>query len=453
MNQHYHLFACLPFVELAHQAAIQIGPITFWPASKYQENISLHAHLDFQNYINTIGEVKALANKNHEWVNTIKLNPHSTTCVSINNEIPEKEREALLIDSLYLLYFACSFRNLYYGDEIPPFGPFRKMIPASLEFIQNKSNWESIHIKEIDREETLCIHLPDHEICQAFGKMLNAIYTNSLSSNQIGEFKRIIRAIRYLVDRLFQRFVNLFSKELTFSDAIFEPEDVILLTTGFESLFDINDKNAASDFKHKLRPLLHLKYSRPLEIFWKWIDTFYDLKRNIVHGGNTKDSCFKHNPNFQISHLFIGIKLFIYSVYYMLFKNKLISSKSYDPYTPPDFKWIHPEEVLLLFWTEDSLLKKLENFMNQLLEGKGNHEELKAEIHLLSNLFIALQERFFEQPPRTGVTFIPSSKESLKDSINKILSMLEQPLFSGIISDHLSEHLKARLTNNSTQRR
>ena len=138
---------------------------------------------------------------------------------------------------------------------------------------------------------------------------------------------------------------------------------MIFIASSFEALFDINDKQAAADFKHKLRPLLHLKYGKPVELFWKWVDDFYEVKRHIVHGGDhILDPFFRYNPNFEISHILIGIKLFVYSVYYTLFQYRLLHSIHEDPFTPPDFKWIHPEEILLFFWTESFLLHKLSLF-------------------------------------------------------------------------------------------
>ncbi|MBS4163902.1 hypothetical protein PRO82_001210 [Candidatus Protochlamydia amoebophila] len=97
------------------------------------------------------------------------------------------------------------------------------------------------------------------------------------------------------------------------------------------------------------------------------MDDFYKVKRKIIHGGTTPDPLFKLNPNFEISHISIGIKLFIYSVYYMLYRYKLTHSTHADAYTPPDFKGIHSEEVLLFFWTELSLLNKLNVYTKQFL--------------------------------------------------------------------------------------
>ncbi|MCE2982850.1 MAG: hypothetical protein LW832_04700 [Parachlamydia sp.] len=208
------------------------------------------------------------------------------------------------------------------------------------------------------------------------------------------------------------------NKGMHFSDDLFEPEDVIFLASSFEALFDIDDKHMASDFKQKLRPLLHLKFAKPLEIFWKWVDDFYDSRRKILHGGPLPDPQFKLNPNFDISHLLIGIKLFIYSVYYNLHLYGLIKSTHEDAYSPPDFKWIHPEEVLLFFWTEESLLKKIIICLD---ESRANNEENLADLHALMNLFSSMMERYFLRPEQDGILFIPTPLPAIQSMGEKIL--------------------------------
>src|SRR5262249_12038398 len=144
--------------------------------------------------------------------------------------------------------------------EIPSFNAFRKMIPASSDFIQSKHNWQDLYIEENHCEDSICLHLVDSDMCRALGKALEQIYTSSSQDEEsVQASKRLVRSIRYLVDRFFQRFVNLFGKGLHFSDEIFEPEDVIFLASSFEALFDLDPQQPAADFKYKLRTLLHLK--------------------------------------------------------------------------------------------------------------------------------------------------------------------------------------------------
>lgn len=437
----------------------QLGPVVFWSASKFKEFLPSHFCPSFQEYIEVVSQTKIGGNEQEKLlINPISSSLKNATCVLISEDIPPDIRKFLFIDSLYLLYFACTFRSLYYGQEIPSFNPFCKMIPALEEFIKDKPNWENLCIHENEQEEPIYLHIIDPEICQGLGKALEAIYLPSNSEEQelIQAYKRLVRSIRYLVDRFIQRFVNLLGKGLHFSKEIFEPEDIVFLASSFESLFNIdNSQEAAADFKHKLRPLLHLKYSRPVEIFWKWVDEFYKVKHRAIQGDFFLDLLFRLNPNFEVSHIILGIKLFVYSVYYQLFTYQLLRSKHTDPYTPPDFKWIHPEEVLLFFWTEESVLEKISLFIKQYKQAPLK-EELLADMHLLTTLFVSLYDRYYlsKQMKRGEIRFIPSPLSSLIGEINYILKEIKEmqnqdpqssflqfihPYFIEVLEDRLQE--------------
>jgi hypothetical protein len=421
----FNLYACLPFVELAHETSIQLGPVIFWPASKYREFLPKDRHQTFENYFHSIQQVKAqVPNSQDKWINTVKLEPQGTTCISIMDKISLSQCEHVLIDAVYLLYFTCTFRNLYYGQEVPSFDVFRKMIPASWAFISNQANWEHVYIDESLREETVCIHLADAEITQALGQILLVIYTLSGEPGKTEAYKRLVRSIRYLVDRFFQRFVNLFENGLNFSTELFEPEDIIFLSSSFESLLDINDQQTTADFKHKLRPMINFRYGKPVELFWKWVDNFYEAKRKIIHGGASPDPYFRLNPNFEVSHILLGIKLYIYALYFTLYKYGLVSSVHEDAFTPPDFKWIHREEILLFFWTELNLLQRLSLFLKQTQENSEN-KDLVADFRLLSHLFVSMYERYHLMPAQPSLKFIPTSLAEIQKIGEDILSDLK----------------------------
>ncbi len=450
----HEIYACLPFIELASEASIQIGPVSFWPSSKFAGQINAQDEETFQEYLHSIMQVKTqINNEDQHYVNTVTLTPHETTCISVSVDVPVEQRDHVVIDSIYLLFFACTFRNLYYGNEIISFGAFRKMVPASIDFISNKKNWEGLHIDETRRVETACIHLFDEEIYLGLGKALSAVYAKESNYDQetLDGYKCLIRSIRYLVDRFMQRFVNLIDKGLNLNQNLFNPEDILFLASSFESLFNIDDKDPAADFKHKLRPMLHLKYSRPVEIFWKWVDDFYELKRQIIHQGASPHPLFKSNPNFEISHVLLGIKLFIYAVYYKLYQYQLITPIHIDDYTPPDFKWIHPEEILLFFWTESSIIRKLSVFIKR-AQTNTEENELFAEISLLSDLFLSIYERYHLHPIHDHVKFKPSPMSKIESNAKEIIQMLtheeknspQSRLFFSVPSD-LIEALKERL--------
>lgn len=423
MRQSHQLHTCLPFLELGHENVVSIGPISFWPSSRYLEFIDPENIDDFKQYIETVGNIKAI-NQN-SLMTTVQLEPHVMTCVSIDVNIPEDQREFILIDSLYLLYFTCTFRNLYYMNEIPSFSPLRKMVPASMEYIKNKESWIDQYISETQREETLCMNVYDSEMCRSLGKALDAVYTSKKDPDYF--FKRLIRSIRYLIDRSFQRFANLFSSSSNFSDALFEPEDIVFLTSSFEALFDLKEHHASADLKHKLRSLLKLKDSRSLEMFWKWIDDFYQAKRKVIHCGEYPDTVFRMNPNFEVPHIVIGIRLFIYSVTFLLFEHHLIKAENTFSDSPPDFKWIHPEEATLFFWTESHLLHKIVLLMTDLKKQPEN-QGVKENITSLCKLYIAMQERFYHPrsyPKGLDVKYIPQDFQIFEADAKLIVSMAD----------------------------
>lgn len=460
------LCACLPFVTLAKESMVSFGPVQFWVASAAKERIPDSSLTGFQAYIEAIGQFKAVQREENvgdqcsSYINTTKIAQEKMTFISIDDDIACDVRELLLLDALYLLYFACTFKNLYYGQKAHSFNAFRKIVPASLLFIENKSDWEELFIHESDREENICVHIVDPDICNGLGKALEAVYRplNNQDPERGRVYKRIVRSIRYMIDRSFPRCTNLLDRGFYFSDEMFESENILFLTASFESLFDLNESQGiAADFKHHLRPLLHLKYTRPIEIFWKWVDEFYALKREILCGESLVDPIFRYNPNFEVSHILLGTKLFVYSIYYYLYSYDLLASKHVDPYTPPDFKWIHPEEILLFFWTEQSVLDKISSIIQQCVDGFCK-EEAQADLSLLTTLFVSLYDRYYlsEKLSYRGnqIRFIPTPIDEIKQHGQVILRLLEEmqvknsdnielqfihPYFIQVLKDRLEE--------------
>lgn len=406
----HEIYACLPFVELPKSGEITIGPIHFWPSLDYKEHIPAALQNSFSSYLETMSTIKA-AHQGDEKnpIPTVKLKTPSIACVSIDSEVDPRLRDTILIDALYLLYFAASFRNVYYNDEIISFKAFTKILPASLDFIKNRASWEQLFIGEAKREGVACITWLDEEICLALGNALNKSYKAHIDNDHA---IRLIRAIRFFVDRFFAKFENVIQQGLELNPKLFEPEDTLFLASSFDVLLDIDDKYPASDFRHKVRPMLHLKFSKPVELFWKWVDSFYLLKKQVIHGLPNPPDLYTENPNFQIPLLHIGVKLFVYVVYYKLFRDHLVESVNYSHSTPPDFKWIHPEEILLFFWTEESLLRKISLLLMQKQGGKVS-EDNERDLALLVSTCSTLMERFSKGKGEPYVTFIKTPQEVL----------------------------------------
>lgn len=442
--QTHLLHACLPFLELREENTISLGPVIFWSSARYAEFIDPENYDDFNLYIKSIGNIKAHNGNAKDLMTTVQLQPEIMTCISIDGSIPQNQRDFVLLDSLYLLYFACSFRNLYYMTETPSFNALRKMVPATMDYIKNKNSWIGQFISETQREETLCINIIDPEMCRCLGFALSEAY---IIKNDPSNFhKRLIRSIRYLVDRSFQSFVNLFSRKSTLGGTLFDPEDIVFLTSSFEALFDLKEHYPAADFKHKLRTILNLKDSRTLEFFWHWVDDFYRAKRKIIHCGEYPNTLFTLNPNFEVPHIVIGIRLFIYSVYFSLYEHHLINSENRSNIGPPNFKWIHPEEVTLFFWTESHLLHKIAFYMKE-LDKHPTHVDLKQNILELCNLYIVMQERFYQPkdyPRGLGVTFTPLPKKEFEADASYILAIADKQKNSGFLPNQFIFWLKER---------
>jgi hypothetical protein len=112
--------------------------------------------------------------------------------------------------------------------------------------------------------------------------------------------------------------VSLFGNNLNIPHLYFEAEDIVYLATSFEALFDLSDEHPHIEFKHKLRPMLGLRYSNSVELLWQWVDGFFSLREQIIHGRPLTETSFQANPNFDISYFYLVMKLFLYGVYWRL---------------------------------------------------------------------------------------------------------------------------------------
>lgn len=392
------LYACLPYVEFTPQEGISLGPIHFeaYIPEKYSPS--------FNKYLKSVNKEFA---------------ERPFACIFISEKVPQDRRESLLIDGIYLLYFASNFRNVYYSNEILKLSSFTKILPASDSVIKNKN--PIMAVADPAREKIACISWFDGEIAEALGKSLQVVYESSADLSLFDESIRLIRAIRFFVDRFFSKFENLLTFGLELPPNLFEPEDILFLSFSYDVLLKMDNQQASSDFRQKIRPMLHLKFSKPVELFWKWVDEFYQLKKQVVQGMSKTDDLFLANPNFSVPLMHIGLKLFIYVLYYYLVSYRLITSSNKDKFAPPDFRWIHPQEVLLFFWTEESLLRKISLLLMQIHQGKISQEN-QSDIYQLSELFVALMERFYGKPSANYVQFIPSPEGIIEPYVTPILN-------------------------------
>lgn len=351
-------YAYLPFVKLAADQSIALGPVTFSP----ENNI---------------------------------------TAISISLNVPPEKKESLFIDSLYLFYFAATFKELYHNTDIPHFKTFTKVLMANNRDKDPSSSQPSIVIDQLDSA-----------IINALGKALNEIYTQKEPNPQI---LRLVRSIRFFVDSFLENFENL-SEGTPLSHWFYDPEDTVFLSASFESLLDINEVHPVQDFKQKLRPMLHLNFSKPVEIFWKWVDGFYEIKKKIVKNGESPDQVFAENPNFRIPYLYLGVKLFIYTIYNQLHKHKLLDGNN-D---------LDSTEVLLFLWPEENLLRKISLLMME-FEKSAHQEENAKELNTLSSLFAAINKHYFLNPQKhPHIQYIPCDKSILERYAQPIINYSQE---------------------------
>lgn len=242
-------------------------------------------------------------------------------------------KEQLIHDAIHLLYFSTNAQKIYYGSKADSLANyFEKNInpSCSIEPIE-------FHFEEIDPS-----------LIRAFSLILKAKITKE-DSLQLTAHK-VIQAIKCLNETR-----ALKEQTIPYEDW----KDYLFLSAGFEVLFSLNPSFPASDLRQQLRPLLHLKFSHSVELLWKWVDQFYAIRNAALNGEYSPNLLFLSNPNIKTPLLLIAEKLLIYSIYDLLFKNKLVEGSSGTLSTPDDFKIIHPERVLVYFWTESNIEKKL----------------------------------------------------------------------------------------------
>lgn len=396
LNNSYDIGCYLPYVDFKFNTPIVMGPVLLVPAYQVEaKSVTIDPNL-----------VKT-----------------QTGTILISRTIPKDNHTALIVDAIYLLYFASVFDELYLNHTYLPFNPFTYIVPV--ENSQTKAT-----VKHAV-DSTLSIPKLNAEVCRGLGLALQTMYSPQLQGVKTEEFqdvRRIIRSIRFFVDRFFDKFHNVLNENTALTEELFEPENILFLATSFETLFHVSAQYPQADFKQKLRPLLHLKHSKPIDIFWKWADGFYHLRHKIVLSGEVPDENFRVNENFILPYSFYGIKLFIYSVYYRLFKMKLVSSGDEETYYPPHFKWLFPEEILIYLWPEKELLMQISLLSKQVIANPQD-EELAVDLTFLSGLYEFLFNRYMASRNKVEhAIFIPTQMSVVEGLIREILNYQEQKI-------------------------
>lgn len=187
----------------------------------------------------------------------------------------------------------------------------------------------------------------------------------------------------------------------------------IFLALGFEALFDLNPQLPTPDLRQRLRPLLHLKFSQPIELMWKWVEQFYAIKTSLHKRSHDVRLLFLENPNVSAPLLLIGQKLLIYALYDTLFLNRHLSGVEGTASTPDDFKKIHPENVLLFFWSEEMLLRKI-TLLEIQHDTQANDKDLQLLKAIWKKMHRHIRHSATENLPKE-LRFQPSPPDLLKE--------------------------------------
>ncbi|NGX57709.1 MAG: hypothetical protein K940chlam3_00603 [Chlamydiae bacterium] len=391
-NDPYKMYICLPYLYLTEENPLGLGPIRFYPSSKFDDYVSQDEQKEIEEYLRESPSI------------------NKGTSICVHPDIREESIPELLIDAVYVLYFAATYEKLYHNYEPPRFGPLTQIVPASESVVKNPANRESLKSLDLKESHILEISIQDDVMLKAMGEVLNGAFLEDHKLDQV-ECRRIIRSIRYFIHCFHDKFRDLLGSGFLMGHKHFEPEDFLFLVTAFETLFNINPEIPNSDFKQKLRPIIHLKFGKPLEIIWKWIDGFYAIKNEVVHEGTLPDGTFRENHNFEVPYISFAIKLFIYSIYHKLFKMDLLPAHVTESYRPIAFHGIEREEVILFLWPEKELLKKISILIMQLTHGKVTDETV-ADVSMLAHVYQHMLR--YHKSLQDPIKFIPTSKEELK---------------------------------------
>lgn len=281
---------------------------------------------------------------------------------SSNRIEAQGEDKKQILDALHLLYFAANAYKTYYDQPVETLG----------NYFENG----------IDKPTVFSMETIDSTLFRAFSQLL----LMTADPEKRAEALRIVQAIKCLNES-----IALIERGTTNESW----HAYLLLSKGFEVLFSLNPAFPSADLRQHLRPVLHLKFSHPVELLWKWVDQFYTSSISALNGELLGDPLFLDNPNVKAPLLLIAEKLLIYSIYDTLFAKKLLVGAVGTPSIPDDFKHVHPERVLVYFWTIETLEKKI-----ALLNIQQSNEQDLAMLNNIMEMHQKLQTKSLVESPK-----------------------------------------------------
>lgn len=391
----YHLYACLPFLELESEKPINIGPVAFFSGAQAEKCLDPEVSGYLSKYL-----------KGHQ------LNEKKVTCISIHPDIKEKHYHWIVVDAIYILYFVAYYREIYDLLEAPDMHPFTKFIPAEEKYLRKVTEQELAPLISVHETKISLVDEPQLKLCEAFSKVIG---------KEEAEKSSAMRSLRFFVDGLMRKFENIASAGLKDLPRAFHPELIIFLMTAYDTLFHIEQQSSPSDLKQILRPMLKLKYSRSVELLWSWVDGLYKHFSSAVHGGEESGYSYTANKSLKLSYLRIGLKVYIYSMLHKLFELGLIEPTSPEEDTPLEFLEISPKEILLLLWSQEDILKKLSILLMQITEGK-NTKEYRQDAKHLAELYNLYNVKF-SKPQSSHIHYNPPDPEAIESYVKAIKNL------------------------------
>ncbi|MGB9722010.1 MAG: hypothetical protein ACPL28_11105, partial [bacterium] len=283
------------------QDYIDIGPVRFWKASKYSNFIPSELQDDFDDYCK-INITNNLCHRDNGKTNCVSITLENITCVSLNDMdlyfLKREQKNNLIFDAVNIICFVSNLPKFLgaRGSVINDLSCFLNIHKLDIKKLRDRANWQRLWWWRYD-DATAQLDQLDERLLACFGEILQ----NKFCSDYSRWAKRIIRAIEYF---------NLITKGELYEGGLFarivyaaKPEDVVFLSTAFESLLDVHfgspdRKETQQKIGNALISYLQLDdYEAPQEILRQWIKDFYNLRSRIVHGDDIPEQIFDKNPN------------------------------------------------------------------------------------------------------------------------------------------------------------
>ncbi|GAB4237765.1 MAG: hypothetical protein Tsb0021_17560 [Chlamydiales bacterium] len=404
----HEVVLCLPYVALEAYAPLFMGPVTFFSAHLAQEYLDPDTASWLLRYL-----------EGHS------LTPRQVTCMALQSSVPEEKRISLIVDALYLFYFTFSSRSLYTSIDPPFIDTFTKVIPAEEKYTRAMVDRELSSLSGLGMQQALSVDAPEGNLLSSLGSLLDG--TILIDHEKDSQANRLIRAMRYFVDRRMCKFENIVQTGLQFPKRSFDPEEIIFLITAFETLLSMDGDTSVATLKQKLRPVLVLNYSKPIEMLWKWIEGFHHLHTDVVHGTTILDDEFKENPSFTIRYTDLGAKIFIYSVLEKLCHLTPLQCMNPQSDTPSEYRGFPPQEIHLFLWSESDLLRKISVLMLQVTEGETS-EDILHDLSNLSKVYYYMMQKYILAKSHPAVSYHRHDPKSIVQYGKAIINLASQTI-------------------------